>query len=94
MIPTPGQPKKRCGLGIVNHHTGEPVVLFRRCKRRREIAELLQTLVDKHPTGTIYIAWDNADMNQDDEVKAVVRGAVGQLVLLYLPTYSPLAEYD
>jgi putative transposase len=49
----------------------------------------VQTLVDKQPTGTIYVAWDNADTHQDDEVEAVVRGAAGRLVLLYLPTYSP-----
>ena len=89
MIPTPGQPKKHYGLGAVNYHTGETVVLFKRHKRRREVAELLQTLVDKHPTGTIYVAWDNAGTHQDDEVEAVVRGAAGRLVLLYLPTYSP-----
>lgn len=89
MIPTPGQPKKHYGLGAVNYHTGETVVLFKRRKRRREVAELLQALVDKHPTGTIYVAWDNADTHQDDEVEAVVRGAAGRLVLLYLPTYSP-----
>src|SRR5512135_1094258 len=88
-IPTPGQPYKRYGLGAVNYHTGETVVLFRRRKRRREVAELLQALVDKHLTGTIYVAWDNADTHEDDEVEAVVRGAAGRLVLLYLPTYSP-----
>jgi transposase len=89
MIPTPRQPYKRYGLGAVNYHTGETVVLFRRRKRRQEVAELLQTLVDKHPTGTIYVAWDNADTHADDEVEAVVRAAAGRLVLLYLPTYSP-----
>lgn len=89
MIPTPGQPTKRYGLGAVNYHTGETVVLFRRRKRRREVAELLQALVDKHPTGTIYIAWDNAGTHWDAEVEAVIRGAAGRLVLLYLPTYSP-----
>src|SRR5262245_8683434 len=89
MIPTPGQPYKRYGLGAVNYHTGETVVLFRRRKRRKEVAELLQALVDKQPTGTIYVAWDNADTHEDDEVEAVVRGAAGRLVLLYLPTYSP-----
>jgi len=46
-------------------------------------------LVDKHPTGSIYVAWDNATTHQDDEVEAVVRAAAGRLVLLYLPTYSP-----
>lgn len=80
---------QRYGLGAVNYHTGETVVLFRRRKRRREVAELLRALRDKHLTGTIYVAWDNADTHQDDEVEAVVRGAAGRLVLLYLPTYSP-----
>lgn len=89
MIPTPGQPTKHYGLGAVNYHTGETVVFFRRRKRRREIAQLLQALVAKHPTGTIYVTWDNADTHQDNEVEAVVRGAAGRLVLLYLPTYSP-----
>ena len=89
MIPTPGQPKKHYGLGAVNYHTGETVVIIRKRKRRKEVAELLQLLVDKHPTGTIYVAWDNANTHEDDEVEAVVRAAAGRLVLLYLPTYSP-----
>jgi putative transposase len=89
MIPTPGQPKKHYGIGAVNYHTGETVVIIRRRKRRREIAELLAALLDKHPDETIYVAWDNASTHEDDEVEAVVRAAAGQLVLLYLPTYSP-----
>jgi len=89
MIPTPGQPKVHYGLGAVNYHSGETAVIIRRRKRRLEVAELLQTLVDKHSTGTIYVAWDNAITHQDDEVEAVVRAAAGRLVLLYLPTYSP-----
>jgi transposase len=43
----------------------------------------------KHPTGTIYVAWDNAGTHEDDEVEIVLRAAAGRLVLLYLPTYSP-----
>ena len=89
MIPMPGQPKVHYGLGAVNYHTGETVVIIRRRKRRPEVAELLQALVDKHPTGTIFVAWDNANTHEDDEVEAVVRAAAGRLVLLYLPTYSP-----
>src|SRR5271169_304534 len=89
MIPTPGQPKVRYGLSAVNYHTGETVVMIRRRKRRLEVAELLQALVDKHPTGTIFVAWANANTQQDNEVEAVVRAAAGRLVLLYLPTYSP-----
>lgn len=89
MIPTPGQPTKHYGLGAVNYHTGETVVLTRRRKRRQEVAELLEAVLATHPTGTVYVAWDNAGMHQDDEIDAVVRGAAGRLVLLYLPTYSP-----
>ncbi len=86
MIPTPGQPDKSSGIGAVNYYTGESVVQFHRRKRRQEIAQLLEALVGKHPTGTISVAWDNADTHQDDEVEAVVRAAAGRLVLLYLPT--------
>lgn len=89
MIETPGQPKKHYGIGAVNYHTGQTVVLVRRRKRRIEIAELLEALLDKHPNEIIYVAWDNASTHLDDEVEAVVRGAAGQLILLYLPTYSP-----
>jgi transposase len=89
MIPTPAQPDKYYGIGAVNYYTGETVVQFQRHKRRKEIAQLLEALLEKHPTGTIYVAWDNANTHEDDEVEAVVRGAAGRLILLYLPTYSP-----
>jgi transposase len=89
MIPTPGQPKKYYGIGAVNYYTGETVVNFRRRKRRPQIAEFLRRLLDKHPHETIYVAWDNVNTHQDDEVEAAVRSAAGRLVLMYLPTYSP-----
>ena len=89
MIPTPAQPTKHYGIGAVDYYTGETVVLVKRRKRRKEIAELLDALVEKHPTGTIYVAWDNAGTHEDDEVEVAVRAAAGRLVLLYLPTYSP-----
>jgi transposase len=89
MIPTPRQPYKRYGLGAVNCHTGETVVIFRQRKRRQEVAELLQAILDKHPHEIVYVAWDNSSTHEDDELEAVVRGAAGRLVLLYLPTYSP-----
>jgi transposase len=53
------------------------------------VAELLQVLLDKHPEGTVYVAWDNSNTHKDVEVEAVVRSAAGRLILLYLPTYSP-----
>ena len=89
MIPTPHQPKKHYGIGGVNYHTGETVVIFRRRKRRPQIAEFLQHLLNAHPQETIYVAWDNVNTHQDDEVEAIVRSAAGRLVLMYLPTYSP-----
>ena len=89
MIPTPRQPEKRYGIGAVNDHTGETVVRLERRKRRQEIAQLLEAVLEQHPTGTVYVAWDNVTTHADDEVDDVVRAAAGRLVLLYLPTYSP-----
>jgi putative transposase len=82
LLPTPGQPDKRYGLGAVHYHTGETGMRFGRRQRRREVAELLQAVVDRHPPGTIDIAWDNADPQFEDDVEAVVRAAAGRLVLL------------
>jgi transposase len=89
MISTPSHARKRYGLGAVNYHSGESVVIFRARKRRKEVAELLEALLEKHPHETIYLAWDNASSHEDDEIETLVRAAAGRLVLLYLPTYSP-----
>lgn len=89
MIPTPRQPYKRYGLGAVNYHTGETVVIFRQRKRRQEVAQLLEAILHRHPHETVYVAWDNSSTHADNEVEAVVRAAAGRLILLYLPTYSP-----
>jgi len=88
MILTPGQPTQHYGIGAVKYATGETEVRFRRHKRRRESAELLQRLVDKHSTGTIYVVWDNASTHEEDESEALVRAEAGRLVLLYLPTHT------
>lgn len=89
MISTPSHARKRYGLGAVNYHSGESVVIFRARKRRKEVAELLEALLEKHPHETIYLAWDNASSHEDDEIETLVRAAAGRLVLLYLPTYAP-----
>lgn len=89
MIPTPAQPTRRYGLGAGDWHGGEAVVITRPRKRRREMAESLQALLAKHPHDRVTVAWDNASTHEDEEVEAVLRGAAGRLVLLYLPTYSP-----
>lgn len=73
----------------MNYHTGETVVIFRRRKRRPQIAEFLRSLLDRHPRQTIYVAWDNVNTHQDDEIEALVRASAGRLILMYLPTYSP-----
>ena len=65
------------------------MVLLKRHQRRTEIAELLEVLVDKHPTGTISVAWDKAGTHEEDEVEIVVRAAAGRRVWVYLPTSSP-----
>ena len=74
MIPTPAQPIRRYGLGAVDWHSGEAVVITRRRKRRRGVAELLETLLARHPQGTVHMAWDNAGTHEDDEVEAALRG--------------------
>ena len=90
MIQTPAQPKKRYGIGALDYHSGQTVVLIRRrFLRLRQIAELLEALLEEHPRGTVYVAWENSNTHQDEEVEAVLRGAGGRLVVLYLPTYSP-----
>lgn len=89
MIETPRQQKTHYGIGAVNYHTGHVINLIRPRKRRQEIAQLLQALLSAHPHERVYVAWDNALTHQDDEVEAILRASAGQLVLLYLPTYSP-----
>ena len=79
MIPTPGQPEKRHGIGAVDYHTGKTVVLIRRRKRRGETAEVLEALLEKHPTGTVYVAWDNSNTHEDEEIEALLRGAAGRV---------------
>ena len=89
MTPTPAHPTRRYGLGAVNWHTGETVALTRRRPRRAEVAELLMALLEKHPRGLVYVAWDKASTHEDHEIEAVLRGAAGRLVLPYLPTDRP-----
>ena len=73
----------------MNSHTGEAVVQSRRRKRRKEVAHLPGAPLAKHPTGTVYVAWDNAGTHEDDAVEDVGRAAAGRLVLLSRPTSSP-----
>lgn len=89
MIPTPGRPIRHYGLGAVNYHSGQTVVLLQKHKNRQQIALLLESLLEQHRSQTVYVAWDNAYTHSGGEVEQVVRGAAGRLVLLYLPTYSP-----
>lgn len=89
MISTPGQPNKHYGIGAVDYHSGQTLVITRKRKTREQIAQLLEQLLLKHPRETVYVAWDNADTHSGGRVDEVVRAAAGRLVLLYLPTYSP-----
>jgi len=56
-------------------------------KRRKEVAEMLKTLLENHPTQIGYVAWDNANTPEGDKVEALVCAACGRLILL--PAYSP-----
>ena len=78
MMPTPGQPKKHYGIGAVNYHREETVVIIQKRKKREQIAQLLEKLVAKHPRQTVYVAWDNADTHSGGKVEEVLRGAAGR----------------
>ncbi len=88
-IPTHGQDKRAYGIGAVNYHTGETVMITREHKCRVDVAVFLRALLDHHETGTIYLAWDNCNTHFDDEIDTILKEANGRLVFLYLPTYSP-----
>ena len=88
-ISTPGQEERAYGIGAVNYHTGETVLITRDHQRTADRALLLRALVEQHPTGTIYLAWDNATTHADGAIDAVLKSAHGRLVLRYVPTYSP-----
>ena len=89
MIPTTGQTNKHYGIGAVDYHSGETLVITQKRKTREQITQLLEQLLLKHPCETVYVAWDNADTHSGGRVDEVVRAAAGRLILLYLPTYSP-----
>ncbi len=88
-IPPHGQDARAYGIGAVNDPTGEPVMLTRDHKCKPDVAELLRALLERHPTGTIYLTWDNATTHFGGEIDRILKEANGRLVLLYLPTYSP-----
>jgi putative transposase len=88
-IPTPGREQRAYGIGAVNYHTGETVMITRTHKRKPDIADMLRQLVEKHPVGRIFLTLDNSPTHFGDDIDLVVGAAQGRLVLLYLPTYSP-----
>jgi putative transposase len=89
MIRTPGRPAKHYGIGAVNYHTGETFVIFRKRKKRAQIAEFLRLLLAKYPDRRIILVWDNVYTHKDGEVEQVELQFSDRLKLLYLPTYSP-----
>ena len=88
MIETPAQPKKRYGIGASTIIAARRSFSSVAANAGVRSPPLLEALLEKHPTGRIYVAWDNSNTHEDDEVEAVLRGAAGRLVLLYLPIYT------
>ena len=81
-----GQPGRVTGICVGEWEERSP---WPALSVRRGVAAGSNAVTVHGATGTIDVAWDNADTHQDDEVEAVVRAAAGRLVLLYLPTSSP-----
>ncbi|GCE49843.1 hypothetical protein EI42_05861 [Thermosporothrix hazakensis] len=50
MIETPTQSNKYYRIGAVNYRTSETAVQFQQHKRRKEIAQLLEALLQRPPT--------------------------------------------
>lgn len=69
----------------VAYHGGETAVLLRR-DRRPEVAESLEALLQKHLTGTVYVAWSN-HAHEGEEVQAILRtaGPLGATTCRNLP---------
>ena len=88
-ILTHGHDERAYGIGAVNYHTGETVMLTREHKCKIDVADILRALLAQHETGTIYLTWDNATTHFGGEIDHILKEANGRLVLLYLPTYSP-----
>lgn len=77
----------------MNYQTGESVVLFQRRKRCKEIALLLEALLEKHLIETIYVAWDTASMHEDDEIEArMTRKVIPQSISLVRGIVSFFAD--
>ena len=88
-IPTHGQDERAYGIGAVNYHTGETVMITREHKRKVDVAVFLRALLARHDTGIIYLAWDNCYTHFGGDIDTILKEANGRLVFLYLPTYSP-----
>jgi transposase len=88
-IPTPGTEQRAYGIGAVNYHTGETIMITSKHKKKADIAGMIRCLVQQHSTGIIYLTLDNSPTHFDDDIDVVLKEAQGRLVLLYLPTYSP-----
>jgi transposase len=88
-IPTHGQDERAYGIGAVNYHTGETVMITREHKRKLDIGVFLRALLAHHANGTIYLTWDNSYTHAGGDIDEILKEANGRLVLLYLPTYSP-----
>jgi putative transposase len=88
-IPTPARPAKRPGIGAVDSHTGEAVFFIRRRKRRREAAERLEALPEKHPVGAVAGTRDDATPHEDEDIAAGRRATAGRRALRYRPASGP-----
>lgn len=74
--------------GALNGKTHE--ILLREDERINSIStiKLLDTILEKHPSGRIYLIWDNARYYYSSQVQNYLRGHP-RLIPKFLPSYSP-----
>ncbi|MEO0683678.1 MAG: transposase [Cyanobacteria bacterium J06649_11] len=89
MIPTPGRLAKHYAIGAVNYHTGEMIVIFRKHKKRIQMAEFLRIVLAQFSDKQVILVWDTVHTHKGGEVLRIEQEYPQRLKLMYLPTYSP-----
>ena len=85
MIPTPGRLAKHYAIGAVNYHTGEMIVIFRKHKKRIQMAEFLRIVLAQFSDKQVILVWDTVHTHKG----GIEQEYPQRLKLMYLPTYSP-----